>query len=106
MVLFNISASNEVLGKSDWRKIMISSESGRCLAAYCYVSSSIGESSNDIVFGGHSLIAENGFVLRESSRFNRETQLIISDMDLQRLTFDRHLATSFHDTSGISNLSV
>ena len=51
-VLFNLSASNEVLGKDDWRRIMISSESGRCLAAYCYVSSSIGESSNDMVFGG------------------------------------------------------
>jgi NAD+ synthase (glutamine-hydrolysing) len=98
-VLFNLSASNEVLGKDDWRRIMISSESGRCLAAYCYVSSSIGESSNDIIFGGHSIIAENGFIIEESARLCVEGQLIISDVDVERLKFDRHLSTSFQDTT-------
>ncbi len=88
-VLFNLSASNEVLGKDDWRRIIVSSESGRCQAAYCYVSSSIGESSNDIVFGGHTLIAENGTILDEAPRLCRETQLIISDIDIDRLVFDR-----------------
>jgi NAD+ synthase (glutamine-hydrolysing) len=98
-VLFNLSASNEVLGKDDWRRIIISSESGRCLAAYCYVSSSVGESSNDIVFGGHAIIAENGFILEESPRLCRDSQLIISDVDLERLTFDRYVATSFQDAT-------
>ncbi len=86
-VLFNLSASNEVLGKDDWRRIMVSSESGRCLAAYCYVSSSIGESSNDIVFGGHALIAENGVIFEESQRLCRDSQLIISDVDLETAGF-------------------
>ena len=51
-VLINLSASNEILGKTDWRRTMVSSESGRCIAAYCYVSSGIGESSNDVVLAG------------------------------------------------------
>jgi NAD+ synthase (glutamine-hydrolysing) len=98
-VLFNLSASNEVLGKDDWRRTMISSESGRCLAAYCYVSSGIGESSNDIVFGGHSLIAENGILLEESPRLCRDQQLIIADVDLERLAFDRRLGNSFQESA-------
>lgn len=98
-VLFNLSASNEVLGKADWRRTMIASESGRCLAAYCYVSSGIGESSNDIVFGGHSLIAENGVVLNESERLSNSAGLIISDVDCGRLSFDRRVATSFQDAA-------
>jgi len=98
-ILLNLSASNDILGKSDWRRIMISSESGRCLAAYCYVSSGIGESSNDVIYGGHALIAENGVILQESNRLSSGSQLIISDIDLDRLAHDRRAITSFHDTS-------
>jgi NAD+ synthase (glutamine-hydrolysing) len=98
-VLINLSASNEVLGKADWRRIMVSSESGRCIAAYCYVSSGIGESSNDVVYGGHILIAENGTVLGESGRLSSSSQFIISDIDLERLGHDRRVFTSFHETS-------
>lgn len=98
-LLFNLSASNEVLGKYDWRRTMISAESGRCLAAYCYVSSSIGESSNDVVFGGHAVTAENGVILAESARLCRAEQLIISDIDIDRLAFNRRQTTSFRDTS-------
>jgi len=98
-VLINLSASNEVLGKADWRRIMVSSESGRCLAAYCYVSSGIGESSNDVVYGGHVLISENGTVLRESGCLSSGLQLVISDIDLERLAHDRRVITSFHDVS-------
>ena len=96
-VLFNLSASNEVIGKSDWRKTMVSSESGRCVAAYCYVSASIGESSNDAVFGGHSIIAENGVILQESKRLAADSQLLISDIDLDRLAHDRRVTTTFND---------
>jgi len=98
-VLINLSASNEVLGKDDWRRIIVSSESGRCLAAYAYVSSSIGESSNDIVFGGHSIIAENGSILDESPRLCVENELIIRDIDIERLKYDRQMFTSFWDTT-------
>ena len=98
-VLINLSASNEVLGKADWRRIMVSSESGRCIAAYCYVSSGIGESSNDVVYGGHVLIAENGTVLRESERMSSGLQLVFSDIDLEILAHDRRVFTSFHEAS-------
>ena len=98
-LLVNLSASNEVLGKDDWRRVMVSSESGRCLAAYCYVSSGIGESSNDVVFGGQAMIAENGVILSESTRIYREEQLIISDVDVDRLAFDRRQSTTFGDAS-------
>jgi len=96
-VLINLSASNEILGKADWRRIMVSSESGRCIAAYCYVSSGIGESSNDVVYSGHALVAENGVVLRESERLSPDSQLLISDIDLERLAHDRRVLTSFRD---------
>jgi NAD+ synthase (glutamine-hydrolysing) len=98
-LLFNLSASNEILGKADWRRSMVVSESGRCLASYCYVSSSIGESSNDVVFSGHAMLAENGVILEESPRFCREDSLIISDIDIDRLAFDRRQSTSFYDRS-------
>jgi NAD+ synthase (glutamine-hydrolysing) len=98
-VLINLSASNEILGKADWRRIMVSAESGRCSAAYCYVSSGIGESSNDVVYGGHAIIAENGTILRESERLSPTPKLIVSDIDLQRLAHDRRVLTSFRDMS-------
>ena len=96
-VLINLSASNEILGKADWRRIMVSSESGRCIAAYCYVSSGIGESSNDVVYSGHALVAENGVILRESERLSPDSQLVISDVDLERLAHDRRVLTSFRN---------
>jgi NAD+ synthase (glutamine-hydrolysing) len=98
-VLINISASNEILGKADWRRIMVSSESGRCAAAYCYTSSGLGESSNDIVYSGHALIAENGVVLEESKTLSGQPQLIVSDIDVERLAHDRRLKSSFRDVS-------
>jgi NAD+ synthase (glutamine-hydrolysing) len=96
-VLVNLSASNEILGKADWRRTMVSSESGRCIAAYCYASSGMGESSNDLVYGGHAIIAENGTILRESVRLSPEPQLIVSDIDLERLAHDRSVMTSFQE---------
>jgi len=101
-VLFNLSASNEVIGKADWRKTMVSSESGRCIAAYCYVSAGIGESSNDVVFGGHSIIAENGVILQESKRLVADSPLLMADIDLDRLAHDRRVTTTFNDVPRIS----
>lgn len=98
-VLINLSASNELLGKADWRRIMVSSESGRCIAAYCYVSSGLGESSNDVVYSGHAIIAENGIILRESERLSADPQLIVCDIDLERLAHDRYVMTSFRQRS-------
>jgi len=99
-VLLNISASNEVLAKAEWRRSMVTSESGRCAAACCYVSTGIGESSNDVVFGGHTLIAENGSLLAESHIFEQKTGLTICDLDIDRLVHDRMSLTSFRQSPG------
>lgn len=98
-LLFNLSASNEILGKADWRRTMVLSESGRCLAAYCYVSSTLGESSNDMIFGGQAIVAENGLLLGESKRLEKETQLLIADVDIEKLSFDRRISGSFQDSA-------
>ena len=74
---------------------MVSSESGRCAAAYCYTSSGIGESSNDVVFSGHATIAENGVVLAESKRLAPGPQLIVADIDLERLAHERRFMSSY-----------
>ena len=99
-LLVNISASNEILGKADWRRTMIISESGRCIAGMLYVSSGFGESSNDIVYSGHAIIAENGIIHEESHLLENKDQLLISDIDLERLVHDRIIQTSFHSNKG------
>jgi NAD+ synthase (glutamine-hydrolysing) len=102
-ILVNLSASNDILGKADWRRTMVSSESGRCIAAYCYVSSGPGESSNDMILGGHCIIAENGNILNDVSHLSSNLPLIVSDIDLERLANDRRAATSFRAMCGLSN---
>ena len=103
-VFANLSASNEVIGKAAYRQQLVMSQSGRCLGAYLYAGSGVGESSTDIVFGGHCLIAENGTLLAESERFRRGGHLLVADIDLDRLLHDRMQANSFHDTNRISDL--
>ena len=99
-VLINISASNDIIAKADWRRTMAASESGRCVAAYCYVSSGVGESTNDLVYGGHSIVAENGIILKESRRLQAEPPMTVADIDLDRLVHDRRVLDSFHDVWG------
>src|SRR5262245_61283297 len=82
-VLVNLSASNEVIGKAAYRRQLVLSQSGRCIAAYVYSSCGVWESTTDVVFGGHCLIAENGVLLAEAPRFQREEALWIGDVDLE-----------------------
>jgi NAD+ synthase (glutamine-hydrolysing) len=96
-LLVNLSASNEVIGKSNYRRQLVLNQSGRCLAAYVYASCGVGESTTDVVFGGHCLIAENGSLLAESRRFQREDALLVADVDLDRLRADRQRTSSFLD---------
>jgi NAD+ synthase (glutamine-hydrolysing) len=103
-VLLNLSASNETIGKAAWRRDLVRGQSGRCIAAYAYASSGPGESTSDLVFGGHCMIAENGSVLDESRRVGDgrlPTQIaqssVTCDIDLQRLAHDRRLIGSFDD---------
>ncbi|MEO1524866.1 MAG: NAD(+) synthase [Planctomycetota bacterium] len=105
-VLVNLSASNETIGKASWRRDLVKSQSGRCIAAYAYVSAGPGESTSDLVFGGHCLVAENGTLLGESRRIGdgllpewvEETEAIC-DVDLQRLAHDRRVVGSFDDAA-------
>ncbi len=88
-VLLNLSASPEILGKCAYRRALVESQSARCLAAYVYASAGPGESSTDLVFAGHCLIAENGQLLAETDRFQFETGMAIADIDLERLQNER-----------------
>jgi NAD+ synthase (glutamine-hydrolysing) len=96
-VLVNLSASNEIIGKAPYRRQLVVNQSGRCMAAYIYASSGVWESTTDVVFGGHCLVAENGVVLAESQRFARDETLLVADVDLQRLRSERILTNSFGD---------
>jgi NAD+ synthase (glutamine-hydrolysing) len=96
-VLLNLSASNETIGKAAYRRQLVSQQSARCLAAYAYASSGVGESTTDVVFGGHGLICENGTTLAESPRFVRDKGVLtVADVDLQRLDHERQTTSSFH----------
>ncbi len=94
-VLLNLSASNEVIGKAGYRRQLVVNQSGRCIAGYIYSSCGVGESTTDVVFGGHCLIAENGNLLTESQRFQRQPVLLTADLDLDRLRVDRMRTNSF-----------
>ena len=94
-LLINLSASPEILGKCDYRRALVQAQSARCLAAYVYASAGPGESSTDLVFSGHSLIAEYGQVLDETERFQFASQIAIADIDVQRLVHERLRNNSF-----------
>lgn len=98
-VLLNPSASVELLGKAEYRRDLVKQQSARCLAAYLYAGSAPGESTTDVVFGGHSIISENGTVLAETERFQFNTQIAIADLDLQRLVHERRNNNSFANGS-------
>ena len=95
VILCNLSASNEIIGKHEYRETLVKSQSGRCIAAYVYASAGVGESSTDLVFGGHGIIAEYGSILGETERFRADSQLITADIDLCKLLHDRANSTSF-----------
>jgi NAD+ synthase (glutamine-hydrolysing) len=88
-VLLNGSASNELLGKVEYRRDLVRQQSARSLAAYLYAGAGPGESTTDLVWAGHSMIAENGAILAETERFKFETQMAIADVDVQRLQGER-----------------
>ncbi|NLU53577.1 MAG: NAD(+) synthase [Clostridiaceae bacterium] len=100
MLIFNLSASNELVGKADYRKGLVEGQSARCVAGYVYASSNCGESSTDLVYGGHLIIAENGLVLSESERFYFENKMIMADIDLDRLSFNRVSMGTFRGGKG------
>ena len=92
-VIVNLSASDETTGKSIYRRNLISGQSARLLCGYVYASAGEGESTTDLVFGGHNVIAENGVILAESRLFENST--IVTELDIQRLRADRRKQTTF-----------
>jgi NAD+ synthase (glutamine-hydrolysing) len=94
-LFINISASNELAGKSSYRQEMITQQSGRFISGFIYVSAGPGESTTDTVFGGHAVIAENGYLLKSSPRFSFDAHMSIAEIDLHRLSHDRILKNTF-----------
>ncbi|MFL5339759.1 MAG: NAD(+) synthase [Gemmataceae bacterium] len=103
-VLLNLSASNELIGKAAYRRQLVASQSGRCVAAYVYAACGVGESTTDVVFGGHCIIGENSSILAEAKRFARDDVLLVADVDLDRLATDRLRTGTFSDALGDSRL--
>ena len=100
-IIFNPSSSNCVTGKHTFRQRMITQQSARVHCGYVYTSSGIGESTTDIVFSGSTYIAENGDMLEIGERFQMESSMIISEIDVERLRIDRQRNTNFtHDKHG------
>ena len=96
-VLLNLSASNITIGKADYRRRLCASQSGRCIAAYLYAGAGAGESTTDLAWDGHVMIYENGELLAESERFAAGEQLVVADIDLDRLIQERMRITAFSD---------
>ncbi len=96
-VLLNVSASNELVGKADYRRELVRQQSGRTLAAYVYANAGVHESTTDVVFGGDLMVAENGVVLTEGERFRRDGHFVLTDVDTERLLVERMRQTSFAD---------
>lgn len=98
-IIGNLSASNELVSKADYRKSLIENQSARCMCAYIYSSAGVHESTTDLLFSGHLLISENGLTLVENNRFQRENNIIYSIIDLFKLQAERFKNLSFRDSS-------
>ncbi|MCM1185202.1 MAG: NAD(+) synthase [Lachnoclostridium sp.] len=99
-VLVNLSASNEVVGKDEYRELLVKSASARLLCAYVYASAGEGESTQDLVFGGHNLIGENGVILAQAKNFT--SGCVYGDVDVQRLNGERRRMNTFPERKDVS----
>ena len=100
-IIFNLSSSNEIVGKDNYRRNLVSMQSAKTISAYIYASSGIMESTSDLVFGGSSLIYENGKLLKDNKRFEIESNLIYTDIDVLNLVNERRRNSSY--TSSVYN---
>jgi NAD+ synthase (glutamine-hydrolysing) len=94
-VILNLSASNITIAKDEYRHSLVANQSARCLAAYLYTAAGTGESSTDLAWDGHAIVYENGDLVAESERFRYDSQLIVAELDLERLTQERMRQNSF-----------
>ncbi len=105
-MIFNLSSSNELIGKQEYRKSLVSSQSARTISAYIYASSGVMESTSDILFGGASMIYENGSILAENKRFELESNIITADIDVLKLANDRIKNRSFMKNSNLEEYKI
>lgn len=101
-VIVNLSASDALVGKRDYRRNLVMSQSARCMAAYVYASAGVYESTTDMVFSGHLMVAENGMMIAENKPFCRESAIIYADVDVDRMNMLRLSEGSFQDFDGRS----
>ncbi len=97
-LIFNLSSSNELIGKAEYREGLVRGQSATAVCAYAYASSGVGESTTDTVFGGDAMICEYGSLLGRGKRFGTDSQLITADVDLQKLVWLRLSESSFTDS--------
>ena len=98
-VLANLSASNEGVGKADYRRDLVKQHSGRTLSAYLFANVGVHESTTDLVFGGHLMVGENGVMVAENRRFRRDAELLATDVDVERLLVERLRQKTFSEAS-------
>lgn len=94
-IVFNLSATDELAGKHDYRRQLVMSQSARSICAYVFVGAGYGESTQDVVFGGEGLICENGHMIAQADRFSLKEQLLVTDVDVNTLRCERRVNTSF-----------
>ena len=104
-IIFNLSASNELIGKNQYLLSLISQQSARCIAGYVYSSCGFGESTQDVVFAGNALIYENGTLIARSKRFSLDEQMVISEIDTERLLTERRHNTTFSENVRLTSNS-
>lgn len=101
-IIFNLSASNECVGKHDYLKNLLAQQSARCLCGYVYAGCGFGESTQDVVFSGNGMLYENGTLLAEGKRFDLEPRLVATEIDIERLRSERRKNTTF--TTSVAHL--
>jgi len=98
-IIANLSASNELVNKAEYRRQLVAQQSARCICGYVYASSGVHESTTDLVFGGDCIISENGLLLETSARFCRDSTIIYSEIDIERLVTERMVNNTYAENS-------
>lgn len=108
-LIANLSASDEYVSKAEYRRDLVANQSARCICGYIYAGASVYESTTDLVFSGATIVAENGAILAEGKRFGRENVITYADIDIEKLTAQRHNNMSFENLSkeiGFSKIAI
>ena len=105
-LLVNLSGSPVTVGKAAYRRELCRSHSARCIATYLYAGAGEGESTTDLAWDGHAIVAENGVILAESSRFSADPQLVVTDIDVERLLAERARQTSYADAGADARAEI